>query len=65
MGDLVYSFLLTKPMIVLYVDIYVNGTKFNYEVNKHYLIAGCDMTTSTFVEPTINHNSTVFALTLM
>ena len=57
MYDLVYFFSITEPMTVLHVDIYTIDTKYNYEGNKHYLIACCVMTTSAVAEPTPDQNS--------
>ena len=65
MGDLVYSFPILGPMNVLHVDIYEIGTDFNYEGNKHYLIACCGMITFSVIEPTSDQSSKVFASVIM
>ena len=57
MGDLVYSFPILEPMIVLHEDIYAVDTEFNHEGNKHYLIACYGMTTFAIAKPTSEQNA--------
>ena len=64
-SELVYGFPVDVPMLVLHVDIYVAGTEFNFEGNRHYLIAACGMTTFAVAEPTATQDAETFASALM
>ena len=64
-SKLVYSFPIDEPMNVLHVDIYAAGANFNYEGNKHYLIASWGMTSFSVMEPTSKQNASTFAAALM
>ena len=64
-SELVYGFPVDAPMLVLHVDIYAAGTEFNFEGNRHYLIAACGMTAFAVAEPTATQDAATFASALM
>jgi len=64
-ADLVYSFPIDAPMLVLMVDIYMAGADINFEGNKYYLVAACGMTAFAICEPTPTQNAATFAAALM
>ena len=65
LSDLVYSFPIEAPMLVLYVDIYSVGVESKFEGTQHYLIATCGMTAFSACEPTAQQNAEAFASALM
>ena len=64
-ADLIYSFLIQAPMLVLHFNIYVVGAKQNFKGTQYYLIAACGMTGFLVCEPTAKQNAKAFAATLM
>ena len=64
-ADLVYSFPIEAPMLVLHVDIYTVGVEQNFEGTQYYLIASCGMTGFSVCEDTPKQSAESFAAALM
>ena len=63
--ELVYSFPIEAPFMVLHADIYQAGAHSSFEGNSHYLITCCGMTTFGCMEPVSKPDSTHLASAIM
>ncbi len=63
--ELIYSFPIKAPMMVLHVDGYQAGKESRFEGFMHYLIACCGMCLFAAMEPISNANSTTYASAIM
>jgi hypothetical protein len=63
--ELIYSFPIEAPMMVLHVDGYQARKESRFEGSTHYLIACCGMCTFAAMEPISNANSTTYASAIM
>ena len=64
-SQLLFSFPVEGPMMVLHVDIYTVGATILFAGDKSFLIASCGMTTFSCCEPVPESNSTTFAQAIM
>ena len=64
-SELVYSFPVEAPFLVLHADLYQAGNHASFEGNTHYLIVCCGMTTFSAMEPVSKPDSTACASALM
>ena len=64
-AELMQSFPLDGPMLVLHLDVYSIGSQISFDGDKQYLIAACGMTTFGVCEPISSANSTTLAQALM
>jgi hypothetical protein len=63
--ELIYTFPIKAPMMVLHVDGYQAGKESGFEGSTHYLVACCKMCTFAAMEPIANANSTTCASAIM
>ena len=63
--ELVYSFPIEAPFLVLHVDAYSAGTHTGFEGSDVYLVACCGMCTFGALEPISGANATAFASAIM
>ncbi len=63
--ELIYSFPIEAPMMVLHVDGYQAGKESGFEGSSHYLVACCGMCTFAAMEPITNANATTYAFGIM
>ncbi len=63
--ELIYSFPIKAPMMVLHVDSYQAGKESGFEGSTQYLIVCCGMCTFAAMEPISNSNSTTYASGIM
>jgi hypothetical protein len=63
--ELIYSFSIEAPMIVLHVNGYQAGKESGIEGSLHYLVAYCGMCTFAAMEPITNANATTYASGIM
>ena len=59
--ELIYSFPIEAPMMVLHVNGYQVGKESGFEGSSHYLVACCGMCTFAAMEPIANANATTYA----
>ena len=64
-AELVYSFPVTEPMVVLHVDCYMAGAIKTYDNVSAYLIAACNMTGFACIEGINESNAASFAGAIM
>ncbi len=63
--ELIYSFPIKAPMMVLHIDGYQAGKESGFKGSTHYLVACCGMCTFAVMEPISNANSTTYASAIM
>ena len=63
--ELIYSFPIEAPFMVLHVDGYQAGKEYGFEGSSHYLVACCGMCTFAAMEPIANANATTYASGIM
>jgi hypothetical protein len=63
--ELIYSFPIQAPMMVLQVDGYQASKESGFEGSSHYLVACCGMCTFAAIEPITNANATTYASAIM
>ncbi len=63
--ELIYTFPIEAPMMVLHVNGYQAGKESGFEGSMHYLVACCGMCTFAAMEPIANANSTTYASAIM
>ena len=64
-AELVYSFPVTEPMVVLHVDCYMAGAIKTYDNVSAYLVAACNMTGFACIEGINESNAASFAGAIM
>ncbi len=63
--ELIYSFPIDAPMLVLHLDVYHAGAHSGFSGAKYYLIATCGMTAFSICEALSDANAKLFAQALM
>jgi hypothetical protein len=63
--ELIYSFPIEAPMMVLHVDGYQAGKESRIKGSTHYLISCCSMCTFAAIEPISHANSTTYVSAIM
>jgi hypothetical protein len=63
--ELIYTFPIEAPFMVLHIDGYQAGAESGFEGSFHYLIAACGMCTFAAMEPIQNASATTYASAIM
>ncbi len=63
--ELIYSFPIEAPMMVLHIDGYQAGKESRFKGSMHYLVVCCGMCTFAAMEPILNANSTTYVSVIM